>query len=153
MTREAEQRAAVIAEARSWIGTPWRHCADVKGQAVDCAMLLVRTFVDTGVIPAFDPRPYPRTWYLHQEHERFLEWIVDHLGGVEIARDTARPGDVLVYRIGKCFSHGTVLVDPQTVVHAFYKNGRVVLTETFDPELGSRQARAFDIWVGRLGTS
>lgn len=30
------QRAAVVAEARSWIGTPYHNCADVKGAGVDC---------------------------------------------------------------------------------------------------------------------
>jgi cell wall-associated NlpC family hydrolase len=37
-----DERAAVVAEARTWIKTPWRHMADIKGAGVDCAMLLVR---------------------------------------------------------------------------------------------------------------
>ena len=40
------QRAAVVAEARSWIGTPYHHAADVKGHGVDCAMLLIRVYCD-----------------------------------------------------------------------------------------------------------
>ncbi len=144
---EARQRAAVIAEARAWVGTPWRHQSDIKGQAVDCAMLLVRSFVDTGVIAPFDPRPYPRTWFMHQDREWFLEWVIDNLGGVEITDPV--PGDVLVYRFGRCFSHGVLLVEPKLVVHAFYKNRRCITTETFDAELAKRPVKAFDMWAKR----
>jgi hypothetical protein len=31
---ESAQRAAVVAEARSWIGTPYHNCADFKGTGV-----------------------------------------------------------------------------------------------------------------------
>ena len=41
-------REKIVAEARSWIGTPYHNCADIKGVGVDCGMLLVRVFVDLG---------------------------------------------------------------------------------------------------------
>ena len=146
---EAEQRAAVIAEARSWLHTPWRHMANIKGAAVDCAMLLVEVFIRAGVIERFDPRPYPRSWYLHHDEERFVGWVVDKLGGTEIAVSSAQPADLLLYRIGRCYSHGTILVAPQLVVHAFHKNEMVLYTETFDPDLATRAPRAFDMWARR----
>jgi cell wall-associated NlpC family hydrolase len=46
----ASQRAAVVAEAKTWIGTPYHHAADVKGHGVDCAMLLVRIYGDLGLV-------------------------------------------------------------------------------------------------------
>ena len=49
-------REKIVAEARSWIGTPYHNCADIKGVGVDCGMLLVRVYVDTGVVPPFDHR-------------------------------------------------------------------------------------------------
>jgi len=51
-------REKIVAEARSWIGTPYHNCADIKGVGVDCGMLLVRVFVDLGLVEPFDPRPY-----------------------------------------------------------------------------------------------
>ena len=68
----AMQRAAVVAEARSWIGTPYHHAADVKGHGVDCALLLVRVYCDLGLVEPFDPRPYTRDWFLHRSEERYL---------------------------------------------------------------------------------
>ena len=34
-----DERAAVVAEAMTWIGTPWAHMAHLKGVGVDCANL------------------------------------------------------------------------------------------------------------------
>ena len=55
MMTEDEGRAAVVAEARTWRGTPWEHAADIKGEdgGVDCGMFLIRVFNDSGVA---DPR-------------------------------------------------------------------------------------------------
>ena len=70
-------REKIIAEARSWIGTPYHNCADVKGVGVDCGMLIVRVFVDLGLVPPFDPRPYPRDWHMHNsDEERYLNLVL-----------------------------------------------------------------------------
>jgi cell wall-associated NlpC family hydrolase len=126
---EIVQREAVVREARSWIGTPYHNCADVKGAGVDCGMLLVRVFVDTGLCPPFDPRPYPPDWHLHREAERYLGFIFDH--GHEVA--TPLRGDVAVYRFGRCYAHGGIVVkaEPLTIVHAYQPARRVVEEEVW----------------------
>ena len=146
---EAEQRVAVVAEARTWLGTPWVHQAAIKGQAVDCAMFLISVFLRAGVISPFDPRPYPRSWFVHQHEERFLNSIVNHFKCQEVQPADARPGDILMYRIGHCYAHGAILIAPALVMHSFAKNGQVIYTETFDPDLASRSPRAFNPWGGR----
>src|SRR6185437_10583982 len=70
-----ENVARVLDEARTWIGTPYHHMADIKGVGVDCAMLPVRVFCDLGIVPLFDPRPYPHDWMLHRSDERYLGWV------------------------------------------------------------------------------
>ena len=72
---EAAQRAAVVAEARKWIGTPYQSAQDVRGCAVDCGMLLIRAFVDAGLVEPFDPRPYPPDWHLHRSEEKYLGFV------------------------------------------------------------------------------
>jgi len=146
---EAAQRAAVVAEARSWIGTPYHNCADVKGAGIDCGMLLVRVFVDTGLCPPFDPRPYPVDWHLHRSDERYLGFIFDR--GREIA--SPQPGDVIVLRYGRCYSHGGIVtaIGPLTIVHAYYPARRVI-----EEEIGrnavladaARKPRFFSFWAG-----
>ena len=155
---EAQGRAAIVREALSWIGTPFRDCADVKGPhgAVDCAMLLVRCHVDTGRLPPFDPRPYPPRWHLHKDRERFLEWVEDKLGGRRVAEP--RLGDVVIWQFGRCFSHGAILVNSEEVVHA-YAHARMCLVSRLDEHPlkfvghGSRElprpVRYYDVWSGR----
>ena len=102
---ELEQRAAVVAEARRWIGTPYHHQADVLGAGVDCGMLLVRVYVDCGLVPAFDPRPYPVQWHLHRSDERYLGFLIAR--GIEV--EAPEPGDIVVWRIGRAYAHGGVV--------------------------------------------
>ena len=152
---EALARAAFVAEAVSWIGTPFRDCADIKGRAgaVDCAMLLTRCAVDTGLVPPFDPRPYPPRWHLHQSRERFIEWIEGTFRATPV--DVPRLGDVAVFKFGKCFSHGAILANSDEFVHAWYAAQSCMLSRrdepllTNIPLLGARPVRYYDFWSGR----
>jgi hypothetical protein len=104
---EAATRAAIVAGARRWIDTPYHEQADVLGAGVDCGMILVRVFVDAGLAPAFDPRPYPSDWMMHRDDERYLD-VVRGLAAHEYD-PRARPppaGDVVVWKHGRTFSHG-----------------------------------------------
>lgn len=144
---ETEERAAIVAEARRWIGTPYHNCADLRGVGVDCGMLIVRVFVDTGLCAPFDPRPYPPDWHLHRSDERYLGFVFDRCAEVE----EPRPGDILVFRYGRCYSHGGIVTaaTPLSIVHAFWPAG-IVIEETLsrnaqlaDP---ARRRRAFSYW-------
>jgi cell wall-associated NlpC family hydrolase len=142
------QRAAVVAEARSWIGTPYHNCADIKGVGVDCGMLLVRVFVDLKLCLPFDPRPYPIDWHLHRSEERYLGFVFDR--SAETA--TPLPGDVAVFRYGRCYSHGGIVTKatPLRIVHAFYQTRMVIEDDVSrnavlaDP---ARKPRFFSLWA------
>ncbi|MGH6836529.1 MAG: hypothetical protein ACREC9_13535 [Methylocella sp.] len=152
MTSEASERIAVVAEARSWLRTPYHPQADVKGAGVDCGMLLVRVFVDTGLVRPFDPRPYADDWYLHRSEERYLGFIFDRTKEVP----APQPGDVMVFRYGRCYAHGGIVtsVAPLTIVHAF-QPARCVIEEdvTRNPTLSqmSRRPKFFSYWTMERG--
>jgi hypothetical protein len=145
---ESAQRARVVAAARAWIGTPYHNCADIRGVGVDCGMLLVRVFVDTGLCPPFDPRPYAVDWHLHRSEERYLGFIFERAG--EVAAPVS--GDVMVLRYGRCYSHGGIVTksSPLTIVHAYHP-ARTVLEEAIahSAVLSStaRQPRFFSFWA------
>jgi NlpC/P60 family putative phage cell wall peptidase len=140
-------RAAVVAAAREWIGTPYHNCADLKGVGVDCGMLLVRVYVDLELVAPFDPRPYAPDWHLHRSEERYL----GHLLARAKAVDDPAPGDIVLFRYGRCFSHGGVVTraEPLTIVHAFHP-ARITLEEEVgrNAELAARlgDARFFSLW-------
>lgn len=165
--REVNERRAFVSEARSWLGTPFRDQGDVKGKngAVDCAMLLVRSAQAAGLIPPdVDPRPYPPQWHLHRNEERFLN-VIDAIiaargRGTEIPNEAglssaalAKAGDVIVYRVGRCYSHGGVVIENRQVLHAYYKTGHVAISALNDAELAClpdgrpRPYKLFDLWA------
>lgn len=122
-------RGELIArEAMRWLNTPYHHAADVRGVGVDCAMLLVRVFCDSGLVPPFDPRPYPPDWHLHRSAERFLGWIAQFAEPV----DSPQAGDVALFKYGRCVSHGGIVVslEPEPImIHAHMQAGRVLRSE------------------------
>ncbi|MGB6536640.1 MAG: hypothetical protein WBF58_11840 [Xanthobacteraceae bacterium] len=142
-----QQRAVVVAEARSWIGTPYHNCADVKGAGVDCGMLIVRVFVDTGLVAPFDPRPYPADWHLHRSEEKYLGFIFERCAEVQ----APGPGDVVVFRFGRCYSHGGIvtIAAPLTALHAYHPARRVI-EEPVSPNAvlseRDRAPRFFSLW-------
>ncbi|HEY8033043.1 MAG TPA: hypothetical protein VIF02_11870 [Methylocella sp.] len=147
MSSEDDQRRAVVREARSWVRTPYHPQGDIKGGGVDCGLLLVRVFVDTGLCAPFDPRPYADDWYLHRSEERYLGFIFDR------AKEVAAPlpGDVMVFRYGRCYAHGGIVTvaSPLTIVHAF-QPALIVLEEEVarNPALcnAARLPKFFSLW-------
>lgn len=113
--REAELRARVIAEAVSWVGTPYRQLGATKGIAVDCSMLLVRAMIDAGVVEEFDPRPYPPAWFLHRDDERYIDWLAT----IAVEVETPKPGDIIAMKMGRAFAHSGIIIDAEHLVHAF----------------------------------
>jgi cell wall-associated NlpC family hydrolase len=136
-----------VAEAKTWVGTPWHHQADVKGAGIDCAMLIIRCFVDAGVVPAFDPRPYSKTWFLHRGEEKFLNIIRD-CGGKEIA-GPPEPGDLAMWKVGRLFAHGGIVVEWPIVIHAFAQACMVVYQDVSQLQLDKKKnpVKFFSKWA------
>lgn len=150
---EEEQRARVVAEAKSWLGTPYRQHGASKGASIDCAMLLVRCWVDAGVFKPFDPRPYPPEWHMHKSEERYLGWME----ALSCEVQTPRAGDIVLYRFGMCFSHGGVMISPTRLVHASAFEHDCTFSDLTDVQLARQRGRGgrttprpvkfFDVWA------
>jgi len=79
----SDARQAVIAEAVTWIGTPFHHAARVKGAGVDCLMLLAEVYERAGAAPHIEPPFYVPDWHMPQPWAP-LEW---HVGSRRDADD------------------------------------------------------------------
>lgn len=145
---ERLQRKAVVAEAMTWLGTPYHHCADIKGVGVDCALILMRTYANAGLIDFVDPRPYSPEWHLHRSEELYIAWL-ERMG----ARQVQAPalGDVVLFHFGRCFSHGSVVVEEAPhvedtqVLHAYLER-EVNLTRLREDPLAGRARQFWSIW-------
>lgn len=115
-------RAAIVEEARTWLGTPWHHQARVKGAGVDCGQFIIGAYINAGLVPHFETGDYPPDWMLHRSEERYLGWIERYLDPVEVPL----PGDVAAWRYGHCFSHGAIVVTWPLILHAYRRERGVV---------------------------
>lgn len=106
----------VIEEARSWIGTPYHHMGFVKGPkgGVDCGMLPIGVYSSVGFFEFFDPRPYPRQFHMHKTRE-WYKGIVEQFCTEE---DAPTPGGMAMFKVGRIFSHGSIVTAWPSVVHA-----------------------------------
>ncbi len=112
----------IVAEARAWLGTPYRHQASVKGAGADCLGLLRGIWRALyGDEPTVVP-PYTPDWLEVSGQELLLsaarQWLVEKPAALDA------PGDVLLFRMrpGCVAKHlgivGDVGVAP-TFIHAY----------------------------------
>jgi NlpC/P60 family putative phage cell wall peptidase len=134
-------RAAIVAEAITWIGTPYRHQASLKGVGCDC-LGLVR-----GVWRALHgPEPealiaYTPDWAEAQGAETLAEAAGRHLVAVAVA--DAGDGDVLLFRWRDNLpaKHAAILIGGGRMVHAH--QGAAIATAALTPWWRRRAAFAF----------
>jgi cell wall-associated NlpC family hydrolase len=128
------QRGAVIAEAREWIGTPYHSHARLKGIGVDCAMLMREVFVRAKIVPAFEVGHYSEQFGLHRDQELFRSFVEFHA----VLTDAPEPGDCVLFKFGRCYSHGGILVDDSTIIHAAMRERSVCYASLSDADLADR---------------
>ena len=65
---EQQERAAVVAEAKAWLGTPYHHRAKLKGVGVDCAQLPIAIYAAVGLNPE-------EAWHTAMHNPHYQETI------------------------------------------------------------------------------
>lgn len=149
----AAARETVIEVARTWVGTPFHDHAGVKGVGVDCAHLLERVYAEAGVMDALPIEHYPPDWHLHRGEERFVAHVLRR--GREIAEADVGPGDMVLFRFARCYSHGAIVVawpaaekveTDARIIHAWKGGQRVLETGLREIGLEARGARFFSLW-------
>jgi len=134
-------RAAILAEARSWIGTPYRHRASLKGHGADC-LGLVRGVWRARIGPEPEPMPpYAPDWAEAGRRETLAETAARCL--VPVAPEEARPGDVLLFRFRAHLpaKHAAILSEHGRMIHAY--DGASVCEGHLTPWWRRRLALAF----------
>lgn len=143
-TLEDATRAAIVAEALSWEGTPYISRAKIKGVGVDCAMLPAAVYAEVGLIPDMAPE-YPPDWMMHRDEERFLSFVIPHAR--EIDQSEAKPGDLVIWKFGRTYSHSAILIEAPVVLHAVMRGAAVVRGDIErDSDLAGRPRRFFTLF-------
>jgi NlpC/P60 family putative phage cell wall peptidase len=119
---------AVVKEALSWLGTPYRHQGSRKGVGCDCLGLVMGVWRTIhGKLPEL-PGPYASDWAEAGGEESLLAAMRRHFR--EKQREDRLAGDVLLFRWRPHLpaKHAGILVAPNVFVHA-YQGSTVSLSE------------------------
>jgi hypothetical protein len=82
---------------------------------------------------------------LHRDEEQFLGWIRKYAR--EIDREQVGPGDLAIWKFGRCYSHSAIVIDMPEVIHAVIKGGGVVRGNADrDEELRSLPVKYFTLF-------
>ncbi len=132
-------RNKVIEEAKTWLMTPYHHQGRVKGVGIDCLTLLAEVYERAGVIDHVEPGNYSQQWMLHRSEEKYIKGLMIYCDEIE------RPGraDIAVWKIGRTYSHGAIVVDWPLIIHAYLPEGFVVYGDASRGELSTRPVRFF----------
>ena len=139
---EHEQRESVVAEAMTWIGTPHHNGARLKGIGVDCGQFPIAVYATCGLMPAIETEPYPSDFHLHRDEEWYLGLAQKY--GREVATPTGR-GDFALFKFGRIFSHGAIILDWPQVVHSYVRQG-VITARADQADLAGREVKFFTLW-------
>ena len=132
---------AVIAEALSWVGTPYRHQGAKKGVGCDCRGLVLGVWRSLyGAAPEL-PGAYAPDWAEAGEREMLLDAVRRHFG--ERPMDQMQPGDLLLFRWRPHVpaKHAGILTAQDHFVHAY--QGHAVTVSALVPQWRRRIAGVF----------
>ncbi len=111
-------RAMIVAQARTWLGTPFHHQGRVKGVGVDCAGLILGVAAELGV-SIEDRRGYGR----QPDSDELI--LLCRREAAEIRSSEARPGDFYLMALKGRPQHLAIATD-KGVIHALAPQRRVV---------------------------
>jgi NlpC/P60 family putative phage cell wall peptidase len=134
-------RQTIVAEARGWIGTPYRHQASLKGVGCDCLGLVRGVWrAVIGDEPERAPA-YAPDWAEASGLESLADAAARHL--IAIERNSFAAGDVLLFRwrANLPAKHAAVVTAPDKIVHAH--DGAAVAEVALAPWWRRRIAFAF----------
>ncbi len=114
----------MVAEARTWFGTPWHHQACLKGVGVDCVGLVRASYeAATGqkIDLVFDYHKMPPVG----REERLAQTLSQY--AVEISKNSLEPGDILLFHfLGGMSNHVGIYAGEGKFIHAWMTVGKVV---------------------------
>lgn len=119
-------RTQMVAEARSWIGTPYHVGGMVKGAGCCCGSLILAVFQACGRATGESLGFISADCWMHWTNEQYQFRLMKH--AVKIAEtlarpgrmNIARPGCIVLTRVGtnRCYNHAGIVTEWPMLVHA-----------------------------------
>jgi len=154
---EQEAREAIVAEAVTYLGTPFVDCQHVKGAGVDCGMMPLSVYATVGVMQWFEPGHYSVQIHQHKTEDEqrasgqkpYRDFVREHMR--EIPESEVKPGDFVLYFYGKCFSHGAIVIEwPHKIIHACAGEGVIFDDPARNGRLMRRRREFYTVFGGEI---
>lgn len=132
---------AILSEATSWLGTPYRHQASRKGVGCDCLGLIRGVWRGVYGREPEQPGPYSPDWAEARNGDPLIEAARRHC--LERPLGQTRPGDLLVFRWRPhhAAKHLGILLHGERFLHAY--EGHEVMASPLIPQWRRRIAGVF----------
>lgn len=139
----------IVATARTWHNTPYRHQASLKGYGCDCLGLIRGVWRDLyGRELLSEVPPYRSDWAERMAGEPLLDGLRAHFH--EVDPQKARQGNILAFRLkphasvkhlALLMTEGGILDEKAVILHAYW--GHSVVESYLFPFWAKRIAGAF----------
>jgi hypothetical protein len=93
--------------------------------------MIAGVYEEAGLVPHIEIPFYPHDWHMHRSAERYLTGLLRYAHEIQ---GEPKPGDIALYKFGRCFSHGAIVIEWPQIIHSFVGEGCVM-------EDASRSAR------------
>jgi cell wall-associated NlpC family hydrolase len=152
---EVELRSQFVAEALTWVGTPYREAGHVKGKGVgsgvDCATFIAECLIACGLASRDELKIYGshEWWVHHPERKLYMIGVMRQaalvIEGVAWRSLKAQPGDIVLAKVatGRAYNHGGIVVEWPKIVHAMLPIVSVC-DATRDPRWAGQAIMVFD---------
>ena len=119
-----ERKAALLAAAKEWEGTPFAPASAIKGErgGVCCHRLVIGVLIDAGFPITQDECPGgTMNRATHHEGSVMADWIRLHPGRfADMPEGTPRQaGDILTIRLGIGSNHLAIMADDEQIIHSW----------------------------------
>jgi NlpC/P60 family putative phage cell wall peptidase len=141
-------RARIVAEARSWIGTPYRHQASLKGAGCDCLGLVRGVWREVYGVEPEEPPPYSPDWAEETGEETLRDAARRHMREIDagpLRKGAPLPlGSLVLIRVKERgpAKHAAIATGQHRIVHAY--SGHAVAENDLPDAWARRIAYAFE---------
>lgn len=116
---EMQARERIVEIAKTWLGTRYHHMGRIKGSGADCLTFIAMVYQEASLIEDINIPFYHGDWMLHRSEEKYLEGLLQY------SKEVKKPkkGDIALWKFGRCFSHGSIIIDWPEIIHSYYHVG------------------------------
>jgi len=131
----------VVAEATTWLGTPYRHQGRRKGVGCDCLGLVLGVWRAVYGSEPERPGPYAPDWAEASGQDLMLAGARRHCA--ERPFDRLSAGDLVLFRWRPHLpaKHAAIMIAPERFIHAY--QGQAVVASVLVPQWRNRIAGVF----------